>query len=135
MSAGPVSWQGLCKQSTAAPLRLVPFLPQDNSAELGSSTGTSRSNTELGRLLGLDFPTFLSFVLEDEALGKFVDTFLRCVVDRKGVRFYAIVGGGPRCGPVYGTVSDMMTTQLVFPSQVFQPYQAKDAERAGKGMH
>lgn len=84
MPTGSVSWRGLCKQSTLAPLRLVPFLPQDNTVEQGldsgTSSSTSRSNNELGRLLGLDFPTFLSFVLEDEALSKFIDTFLRCVV-------------------------------------------------------
>lgn len=90
MAAGSASWRGLYKQqSTAAPLKLVPFLPQDNDASDGighdgssiSSGGSSnsRANAELGRLLGLEFPTFLSFILEDKTLGKFVDTFLRWV--------------------------------------------------------
>lgn len=93
MPAGPAaSWRGLYKKQT--PLKLVPFLPQDNttaedgihvvsssSSSTSRSTSTSRANAELGRLLGLDFPTFLSFVLEDESLGKFVDTFLRSVGD------------------------------------------------------
>ena len=76
-SSRPASWKGLWKKSSAAPLRLVPFLPQDNIASDPASSG--RSNAELGRLLSLDFPAFLSFVLEDETLRKFVDTFLRCV--------------------------------------------------------
>lgn len=74
-SSGPASWRGLWKKSTVAPLRLVPFLPQDNTSDTRSC---DRSNTELGGLLSLDFPTFLSFVIEDETLRKFVDTFLRC---------------------------------------------------------
>ncbi|CAM9552335.1 unnamed protein product, partial [Scytosiphon promiscuus] len=89
MTTGITSWRGLCRQqSMVAPLKLVPFLPQDNDASDGSgqdgsisssssSGSNSRANSELGRLLGLAFPTFLSFVLEDESLGKFVDTFLR----------------------------------------------------------
>lgn len=81
------SWRGLCRQSGVAPLKLVPFLPQDNSSSsssrsgdnTGSSTNTlARANAELGRCLSLPFPVFLSFVLEDAALGKFMDTFLRC---------------------------------------------------------
>lgn len=80
MTAMP-SWQGLCRQSGVAPLKLVPFLPQDNnstSTNTGSPTNTLvRANAELGRCLALPFPVFLSFVLEDAALGKFVDTFLR----------------------------------------------------------
>ena len=90
------AWRGMCHQSGVAPLKLVPFLPQDNktddqnmsdssSAEVGNSNARasqetlSRANTELGRCLALPFPIFLSFVLEDESLGKFVDTFLRWV--------------------------------------------------------
>ncbi|CAM9437316.1 unnamed protein product, partial [Ectocarpus sp. 8 AP-2014] len=93
MAAGSASWPGLCKQhSKVPPLKLVPFLPQDNntadmsgsSGQAGSSSSSSssgntisRANAELGRLLDVGFPTFLSFVLEDESLAKFVDTFLR----------------------------------------------------------
>ncbi|CAM9411150.1 unnamed protein product, partial [Ectocarpus sp. 13 AM-2016] len=92
MAAGSASWRGLCKQhSKVPPLKLVPFLPQDNntadmssrSGQAGSSSGSSsgntisRANAELGRLLDVGFPTFLSFVLEDESLAKFIDTFLR----------------------------------------------------------
>lgn len=90
------AWRGMCRQSGIAPLKLVPFLPQDNktddqnmsdssSGEVGNSNTRasqetlSRANTELGRCLALPFPVFLSFVLEDESLGKFVDTFLRWV--------------------------------------------------------
>ncbi|CAN0014436.1 unnamed protein product, partial [Ectocarpus sp. 12 AP-2014] len=42
-----------------------------------SGNTISRTNAELGRLLDVGFPTFLSFVLEDESLAKFIDTFLR----------------------------------------------------------
>ncbi|CAN0397838.1 unnamed protein product, partial [Ectocarpus sp. 12 AP-2014] len=94
MAAGSASWRGLCKQhSKVPPLKLVPFLPQDNntadmssiSGQAGSSSSSSsssgntisRANAELGRLLDVGFPTFLSFVLEDESLAKFIDTFLR----------------------------------------------------------
>lgn len=91
------AWRGLCQQSGIAPLKLVPFLPQDNktddqnmsddssTGEVGNSNTRAsqatlaRANTELGRCLALPFLTFLSFVLEDESLGKFVDTFLRWV--------------------------------------------------------
>lgn len=82
MAAMP-SWQGQCRQNGVVPLKLVPFLPQDNnssssSANAGIPTNTLvRANAELGRCLALPFPVFLSFVLEDAALGKFVDTFLR----------------------------------------------------------
>lgn len=95
MSVLPSSWRGLCRQSDAAPLKLVPFLPQDNdnhresvadssSVAAGGNNHTRaseealvRANAELSRCLALPFPTFLSFVLEDASLGKFVDTFLR----------------------------------------------------------
>lgn len=90
------AWRGLYQQSGVAPLKLVPFLPQDNKTDdqnmsdsSGGEVGNSntrasqemlvRANAELGRCLALPFPTFMSFVLEDESLGKFVDTFLRWV--------------------------------------------------------
>lgn len=101
-------WQGMCRQSGVAPLRLVSFLPQDNinndeslptagsshrdglSNKTGDSNANSfggnaksshetlvRANAELGKCLAMSFPAFLSFVLEDASLIKFVDTFLR----------------------------------------------------------
>lgn len=62
-------------------LKLVPFLPEDNSS--ASSTAGSageaveRATEELGRCLRLPFPVFWNLVIKDAALGKFVDTFLR----------------------------------------------------------
>lgn len=74
----PLTWRGKCRQNGVAPLKLVPFLPQDNSSVGAASQATLvRANAELGRCLALPFPVFLSFVLEDTSLGKFVDTFLR----------------------------------------------------------
>lgn len=74
--AGAQDWRGLYLQEKIAPLKLIPFLPQDNNDDerLGA---LRRTTVELGKCLTLPFPAFLSFVLEDSALKNFVDTFLR----------------------------------------------------------
>ena len=74
--ATPEGWRGLCRKKDIIPLKLVPFLPQDNCDD-GRHEAIRRTTSELGRCLTLPFPTFLSFVLEDTVLDKFVDTFLR----------------------------------------------------------
>lgn len=72
--------------ASVAPLQLLPFLPQDNDSSSSSSSSNisseetaQRAVRELGRCLALPFPVFLRLVLQDAFLGKFLDTFLRCV--------------------------------------------------------
>lgn len=76
---------GLYQQSGRAPLKLLPFLPQDNDSSIFGGAGdgsrseeaAARACAELEECLSSPFPKFLSFVLDDKILKKFVDTFLR----------------------------------------------------------
>ncbi|CAN0313171.1 unnamed protein product, partial [Discosporangium mesarthrocarpum] len=73
-TAGKLNW--LDRHKREPPLKLVAFLPLDNDPE-SSSVAVERANLELGRLLAYPFPMFLSYVLGDESVRNFLDTFLR----------------------------------------------------------